>query len=466
MTPSKSDLSVSDYLLADVIVIGSGIAGCRAAIEAAEYAAGVILVDQNAPGTSGNPATDVTYAAAMPIENPSDGWMRHAEDTLAWGQNLGDGILVSLMARDALRNAWEFERYGLPWARSDDRSFDLVHLDGHSTPRGLHMPLDLERQPQEVIADEAYKHVDIQIVENLYVTNLLFHQGEIVGAIGLLTGSGELLVLTGGSVVLATGGMEGLYRFAPGRGSGIGLAYRAGAELISPEMVQFDADGSIPEHVFSLGGLRVDEQCQTNIPGLYAAGEAVGGVHGARLLPGNRLAAAMALGATAGRAAALARREIPRIKEEGVKEEIIRLQRLMRGAIRRKKEPARFADAVIALNRHMLEAVGPVRNGQALAEINEWLAAYREAWLNRIAFEQDAFSTGDRVDLAELDAILTVAGAVAGAAEMRTESRGVHQREDFPEQSGDWEQVIVAKHEDGTDVFSRVPVSPAIMEFV
>jgi succinate dehydrogenase/fumarate reductase flavoprotein subunit len=128
---------------------------------------------------------------------------------------------------------------------------------------------------------------------------LLQHQGQIVGAVGLLSKTGELLALTSGSVVLATGGMGGLFQFASGRGAGIGLAYRAGAELISPEMLQFDANSSIPAHAFTLGGLRIDEQCQTSIPGLYAAGEAVGGVHGARLLSGNRLADAITLGAMA-----------------------------------------------------------------------------------------------------------------------------------------------------------------------
>jgi succinate dehydrogenase/fumarate reductase flavoprotein subunit len=162
----------------------------------------------------------------------------------------------------------------------------------------------------------------------------------------------------------------------------------------------------------------------------------------------------------------LARREIPRIKEEGVKEEIIRLQRLIRQTRRRKQEPNKFADMIVDLNNHMLEAVGLSRNGQTLAKAKAWVNTYRETWQNRVTFTQDELETGNIIDLVEFDALLSIAGTVVEAAAMRIESRGVHQREDYPEQSGDWEQAIIAKHEDGTDVLTPVPISSAVVEFV
>jgi succinate dehydrogenase/fumarate reductase flavoprotein subunit len=212
---------------------------------------------------------------------------------------------------------------------------------------------------------------------------------------------------------------------------------------------------------YSLGGLRIDDHCRTSVPGLYAAGEAAGGVHGARLLPGNELTEATVFGAHAGRYAALERRPIPRIKEEGVKEEIMRLKRLARRMARGKQGGTSTVDFAGQLNSVMQEGAGPTRSASALETAAGWLEAHAQNWLDNIEAPEAGVSGPGLWDVLEVDALLELAQMVVKAATMREESRGAHQRTDFPEADPAWAVNIIARTDGDEHVFTSVPVETA-----
>jgi len=449
---------VVDYLMADVVVIGGGVAGCRAALEAVEHAASAILVDQ---GTVGSGPTlrgrEPVFAAGDPSSCESDSWQSHYRDTLDYGEHLGEAPLAMLLAREALRNAWDLERCGLAWKRGPEGAFELASLDGHAYPRGLRLEEGAEQSPMEVLGARVREHIGLRVLENLTITTLLQQAGEIVGAVGLNPESGRLRVLTSSCVIMAAGGMGSLYDFGKRRGSIVAAAYRLGAEIMAPEIQAVGGAGAADVSCYSLGGLRIDDCCRTTVPGLYAAGEAAGGVHGARLLPGNELTDAAVFGARAGRCAALERRPVPRIKEEGVKAEVMRLQRFAARMARGKQGGTSPADFAGQMNGVMRKEAGPRRSASTLEAAARWLETQTQSWLDEIEAPEPEVSGAHLRDMLEVDALLELAQVVVRAATMREESRGVHQRTDFPESDPAWAANITVRKEGSEHIFTSLP---------
>jgi len=452
-------LRVREYLISDVVVIGAGIAGCRAAVEACEYGASVILVNQasgraNVQGTNNG----LYYSASISSQYPDDNWKQHAKDTFEYGEGTGDISLISLLCKEALRNAWELERYGIAWARNGV-DFELSMLEGHSYPRGLRPDPDLEISIPQQLDKQVNKHVGIKRLDNCFVTTILMEEKEAVGIIGLDQDSGDLLVLTSGSIVLACGGMSGLFSFESSRGSIIGEAYKLGAELISPETgyVYICEDGAL-NTIESPGGLRINQNCQTNIKGLYAAGEAAGGIHGANVLPGNSLPEAVVFGGTAGKQSALERRPIPRIKEEGVKEEVIRLRKITK-RLEKKIDGQELLSGIPArFNSLMVNSCNPENSYDLLKQNVNQLNAFKEEWNQNISIGQEKATVQDLVTYIQLEGLLSLASVVLNAAVLRQESRSHNQRIDSPEKELDCRKNITASYEGGQDTLSLLQV--------
>jgi succinate dehydrogenase/fumarate reductase flavoprotein subunit len=186
---------------------------------------------------------------------------------------------------------------------------------------------------------------------------------------------------------------------------------------------------------YHMGGVRVDAQMQTRVPGLFAAGEAVGGANGANRLSGNAITEALVFGRRAGRAAA-ARAAALRSQPLGSDGRPPMLALLEDGSSGR--AACNAGELMQSLQRVMWDDVGPFRTREKLARA---LAIFND--MTRQLGEQppkarDAFDL-DRLDWLDLRNMLLVARAVAQAALQRTESRGAHQREDFPAASPEWE---------------------------
>lgn len=182
---------------------------------------------------------------------------------------------------------------------------------------------------------------------------------------------------------------------------------------------------------YHMGGIRVNAQMETRVPGLYAAGEAVGGTNGANRLSGNAITETFVFGERAGYASArAARRSAPTWDEKQTRATIEQFQ-LLRS--RRSSHGGTPVALQSELQKIMWEKAGPFRTGDKLAAALERIREMKEQELPMLAVaNQDSYNL-DLQDWFELRAMLTTAEAVVGSALARTESRGAHQREDFPD---------------------------------
>lgn len=455
-------MKVRDYLLANVLVVGGGIAGCRAAIEAAEYAANVILVDQDHSGKSiGEAYAPANFAAAIPSVVSGDDWQQHARDTMNYGDELGNPRLVAILTREALRNAWEMERYHYNWERSEDGLFDPQESPCHSSRRILRGSAENKfGTPIQALEDQVRSHVGVQVMEGLTITNLLQQQGRVVGAVGLEAESGDLYVMTAGGTILASGGIGSLFSQKARRGSGMGMAYRLGAEIIGPELQFVVSKGNFPT-VTSLGGLRIDDSCRTTLPGLFAAGEITGGIHGRKILPGNRLTDEMVFGAIAGREAALAHHPLPRIKEEGVKEEMSRLQKFLKGAGRHGSLKITLTELHEEIISAMTEALNTQANldGSTLIKLEN----YGPNWFRELSRSAEDLSATSLLQWVEMDYLLDLAVVVYKAAQLRVQKESYSKRVSDPASMDHNKFNVLAKRTQEGISMTTIPIetSPA-----
>ena len=534
---------------ADILVIGAGGAGCRAAIEASDGDPGarVVILSQGPVGKSG--LTVMANGGMRWATHPDDSPDSLFEEDVIGGDFLNEQNLMEILSKEAPKRAHELLDWGAeelifestsPEQKTttpDQHGEGLVYNRGHYIPGVTYMATlrkELERRP------------NIAIVEDVIATKLLTGGGRAIGAVVLNIRSGEISAIAAKAVVLATGGLCELYDRtdnAPfgmrGHAAGIGcvLAYDIGAELIDLEMIQFtgnqlyppwllgnpallvsmcggkyrnangeefmklpltraetqilaheeiakgngsdrggvfidltasplsseeverqlkmslgvetakerwklikdmSADNPDPKNWvieftpggahFAMGGVRINERCETNIEGLYAAGEVTGGLHGGNRIGGNALTEIIVFGARAGKYAGEYAKSAEMIEPEG-----------------------RLADG----ERERL--LGLVKNGEATPErirnklgsiMTEYVSVSRSAdGLNKALLELEALRKGDFaqmrvpqgkvynslwVEAVQLGFMLDLAEMVTRSALFRTESRGAHYREDFP----------------------------------
>jgi succinate dehydrogenase/fumarate reductase flavoprotein subunit len=181
---------------------------------------------------------------------------------------------------------------------------------------------------------------------------------------------------------------------------------------------------------YHMGGIRVDVNMQTRVDGLYAAGEAVGGANGANRLSGNAITEALVFGARAGAAAAeKVQREAVGWEESLAQESRRRLEQFRNNP---QKDGATPVALQAELQRVMWEQVGPFRTGDRLAEALARVEQMRTKDLRRLRTGDTERFNLDLHEAFELRAMLLTAESVVRSALARTESRGAHQREDFP----------------------------------
>ena len=233
--------------VANVLVIGAGAAGLRAAIAVREAGADVLVVGKRSRLDSHTVLAAGGINAALGTVDPEDSWQQHAADTLRDGYFLGEYDAVELLCREAPAAIDELERYGAGFARDESgrllQRFFGAHryrrtcFSGDYTGRALLGAL-LRRSDA----------LGLAILEDVYITRLLASQGQCFGAFGFSIASGERLALYADAVVLAAGGHTRIFRRSSSRrdennGDGFALALRAGCELRDMEMVQFHPTG-------------------------------------------------------------------------------------------------------------------------------------------------------------------------------------------------------------------------------
>lgn len=392
---------------AHVLVIGSGGAGVRAAIEAAEHGS-VVLLSKTIAGKGGcTPMAEGGYNAVL---REDDDPTLHAADTLKGGAYLNDPALVEALVTEAPDRMRELLSWGAVFDVGPEGGVAQRPFGGQQRPRTCYAG-DRTGHEMMVTLMDRLAATGVEVVHECSAVELLLERGRCAGA-AALDREGRLGVYLADAVVLATGGGTRVYDISTnsssGTGDGYALGYRAGAEVIDMEMVQFHPTGAIqpydargrlvteavrgeggrlvngkgerfmgrydPERMelstrdvvaraiateilegrgtahggvwldvthlsreeierrlpimleqflafgvdirtepmevaptahHIMGGLRITPDCATTLPGLYAAGECSGGVHGANRLGGNALAETQVFGRRAGRSAGL-----------------------------------------------------------------------------------------------------------------------------------------------------------------
>ena len=273
----------------DVLVVGAGGAGLRAAIAASDYGSKVALVSKSLLGKAHTVMAEGGVAAALGNADERDNWKIHFRDTIRGSKNLANWEMAKIHAEKAPERVRELERWGAVFDRTVEGKISQRNFGGHRYPRLAHVG---DRTGLEIIRtmqDYAVHTKNVDIFMECTVCDILKSNDRTVGALAYYRSSGKLVVFKAGSIVLATGGIGKAYRVTSNSweytGDGHALAYLAGADLIDMEFVQFHPTGMVwppsvkgtlvTEGVRGEGGILVNSEGErfmfNYIPEVFAA---------------------------------------------------------------------------------------------------------------------------------------------------------------------------------------------------
>lgn len=525
----------------DVLIIGGGGAALRAAIEAREQDADVLVLSHSRVGYGSNTTISGGGFAAVAgpargFNDPRDSAVQHFRDTVAGGRFLANQSLVSLVAQGANAQVSDLERFGIEFADPAGTPWLALTIDpGHTYRRTIYGRNAFGTDftfPLRVFAIDA----GVKFLEGVLVVELLLDERGTTGVLGV-DREGNPMAISAGATILATGGSGQMYARndnAPGStGDGYVLAYEAGATLADMEFVQYypiglgdgtktlfyenalNAGGrllnsagedicaryglnssmemtrdwtsramaleasasngdeetvmldlrgisaddlerllpALPKAVgrgvlqfrvsptvhFHMGGVRINERCETGIPGLFAVGEVCAGVHGANRLGGNALTELWVFGQIAGREAArMAKEHRPLIDGRSPENRVAELI----SHVMSRDERQRPGELQERLKKTMWWDVGLIRGHEGL---ERGLRDVQQ--LNESVRDMKVETKGDLHLAFKVRNMLTVAEMVCRSALLRKESRGAHYRSDYPERDDqNWlRNVLISK---------------------
>ncbi len=518
-------------LVTDVLVIGGGSAATRAALEAADAGARVLLVDKGKVGDSGS-SPHALVGFSVPLLDEADSPELFVEDWALASGGICDRDLVAQCARLGRGLAEDLERRGVEFIANADGSWFISKRAGHSVRRTL-MAKGLGNGVHANVIQpmrEALAKAGVSLCENTMISRLLLSDGQVAGA-HAVRADGEGFVIRAKAVVLAAGGVNRLYtnlceevvdHECRTTGDSYSLAFHAGVPLIDMEFAQFrdsppagpifgahyvnrlgerimekydpenlecaprymmaravytenfEGRGPVVWHVEEgqiarsrapvgaykagevvpitlmfqrlMGGARIDVNAATAVGGLFAAGEASGGIHGGDRMQGCGFLETQTFGSIAGKGAAAyaSHNPLPVIDEALVAQERLRLF----GASG-KSDPAELFEQVRAI---MWSKAGVVSNRQQLTDAIKALRAIR------ITADEDV-DTSDIFAAEELRNLALTAELVASAKLAREETRSGHGRTDFPEADDGWiKHVRLTAGSDGAIGVDTIPV--------
>lgn len=234
-------------LSASVLVIGTGGAGLRAAIELRQQGIDVLAVGKRRKYDAHTTLAAGGINAALGTMDPEDSWQQHAADTIKESYQLADPAIVETVARNAPQGIRELEEWGMPFAREADGRISQRFFGAHKYRRtcfagdytGLEIQRTLLRRASEV---------RVPIVDTVYISRLLVAEGQVFGAYGFDVVDGTRVVIHADAVILATGGHTRIWRQTSSRrdentGDSFRLAVLAGARIRDAELVQFHPSG-------------------------------------------------------------------------------------------------------------------------------------------------------------------------------------------------------------------------------
>ncbi|HKG72407.1 MAG TPA: FAD-binding protein [Nitrososphaeraceae archaeon] len=573
----------------DVLIIGGGSAGLRAAIEAHDTGSQVLIVSKNRRGDPHTVLARGGINAALGTMDPQDNWMIHTADTLREGLFIGDYDKAEVLCKSAPDAVTELVNWGARFHREPDGRLTQRFFGAHTYRRTYFFGDWTGKEIIRVLMKQVRLR-KIKFVDNVYITKLLKStniektQGakekgkeeekekeEILEAMGIDLKRKDIIIFKAKCVILATGGYTRVYPVSSSRifenyGDGIALAYEAGVDLVDMEMVQFHPTGMVwpkkalgtltteairgeggillnskgerfmknyypqrmelgPRDVvarsiyneivsgrgtkhggvwldvthlpkakilerlptmydqfkriagvdiskekmevaatthYSMGGVKVDSKCQTNVKGLFAIGEVAGQVHGANRLGGNSLHGTVVFGKIAGREAATkVAREKKRTINGKSSSSIIGItynnDKRLAPTLFAVKQPLRIC---IQIQQVMHENAGIIREASKLRKGIKKISELEKTFYSKNNVLRSHKNYENVVSTWEVRSALIVCEAVLRSASMRQESRGAHYRSDFPDRDGrKWKVNIYCRKSGREMVLFKRPVN-------
>jgi succinate dehydrogenase / fumarate reductase flavoprotein subunit len=552
----------------DVLIIGAGLAGQRAALAAAEAGASVAILSKVHPVRSHSVAAAGGINAAI---NPEDDWRSHAFDTVKGSDYLGDQDAIEIMTSEAPDEIVHLEHIGVTFHRDDTGHLDLRAFGGASMKRTAYVADITGQAILHVLYEQLMKHADrVDRYEEWFNTSLLRDDaGRCVGCVARDIRSGEMRTFVAKSVILATGGVGQAFKPTTNglicTGDGMSLAYRAGARLMDMEMIQYhpttlvangflitegargegahllNADGerfmqhdapnkmelasrdvvsragqkeidagrgigphkdgifldvtvvprnrileSLREIVnlgrdfagiditrepipvrpgqhYTMGGVKTDVNGETDVPGLYAAGEvACVSVHGGNRLGANSLLDTLIFGRRAGQhAAAVAdTMRMPTVSDAQQRDDTRRIRAIVDRPPTGRRISAIKDELGTTLNRYC----AVFRDEGGMRTAHEVVKRLQEEARTAYIDDKGTVFNQDVLGALELGFMLDCAEAITLSALERRESRGAHSRTDYPDRNdAEWLfHLTVQQDGEGADapgVVGRTPIT-------
>jgi len=566
MTPMEPVIDIA----CDVLVVGAGGAGMRAAIAAAEAGCVTHVVTKSLLGKAHTVMAEGGIAAGLGNVDERDSWSVHFADTMLGGQMLSNWRMVEIYAHEVIDRVHELERWGGLFDRTADGRINQRAFGAHTYWRLAHVGdrtgLELIRTCQDRLVHTAGATVHMEYT----LTRLLSDGERVCGAVGYRREDGRFVVFRAGAVVLATGGWGRMYKTTSnsweGTGDGAALAYDAGAELLDMEFVQFHPTGMMwppgargilvteavrgeggllfnaqgtrfmleydpkkkelssrdvvarsiykevqagrgtphggayldithrgadyikrklpsmyeqfhalasvditkepmevgPTIHYTMGGVRVDAAtAATTVPGLYAAGEVAGGLHGANRLGGNSLGDILVFGKRAGEAAAAEAKS--RGQPAAIDDAQVEAEQQALLAPFGADDGVRGENPYLlheALQEAMQDDAGIARTAESLQRSLDAILELRQRCGRLRVGGSRVFNPGWHA-CRDVVNMLTVSEAIVRSALERRESRGSQWRLDFPEASDEQGRVNYVTFSDGGAMrVKAVPVVP------
>ncbi len=243
----------------DVVILGAGIAGLRAAIAAAESAAkvDVAVISKVYPVRSHSVCAQGGTGAVM---REGDSYDLHAWDTVKGSDFLADQNVAEFFVQEAPREIVTLDNWGLPWSRTDDGKINQRRFGGHSFPRACFAADMTGFHEMHILDGKARTYDNMTFYDEWFVTSIIVMGNKIAGLTAIELKTGKMLALRAKAIVIATGGHERIYEFTTfshtATGDGMTMAYRAGAPLKDMEFVQFHPTGLVPPGVLITEGSR------------------------------------------------------------------------------------------------------------------------------------------------------------------------------------------------------------------
>ncbi|MGD8505510.1 MAG: succinate dehydrogenase/fumarate reductase flavoprotein subunit [Candidatus Bathyarchaeota archaeon] len=248
-----------EALIHDVVIVGAGLAGLRAAVASAELNGkiDVAVISKVYPVRSHSVCAQGGTAAVM---REGDSYDLHAWDTVKGSDFLADQDVVETFVEQAPKEIVLSEHWGCPWSRTDDGKINQRPFGGHSFPRACFAADMTGFHEMHALYGKATEYDNITFYDEWFVTSLIVKDQVAVGLTAINLKTGEMHTFRAKAIIMATGGYARIYEFTTfshtATGDGMTIAYRAGVPLKDMEFIQFHPTGIVPSGILITGGAR------------------------------------------------------------------------------------------------------------------------------------------------------------------------------------------------------------------